>query len=39
MVIHTQDFVGRDVKSKIYAKEPILEARLAPKGAGGGSRS
>jgi pilus assembly protein CpaB len=33
---HTQDVVGRGVITKIYAKEPILEARLAPKGAGGG---
>jgi pilus assembly protein CpaB len=33
---HITDFVGRGVTTKIYAKEPILEARLAPKGAGGG---
>jgi pilus assembly protein CpaB len=33
---HTQDFVGRGVITKIYAKEPIVETRLAPKGAGGG---
>jgi len=33
---HTQDVVGRGVITKIYAKEPILEARLAAKGAGGG---
>jgi pilus assembly protein CpaB len=33
---HTQDVLGRGVITKIYAKEPILEARLAPKGAGGG---
>ena len=33
---HTQDLVGRGVISKIYAREPILESRLAPKGAGGG---
>ena len=32
----TQDLVGRGVVSKIFAKEPILESRLAPKGAGGG---
>jgi len=31
-----QDLVGRGVISKIFAKEPILETRLAPKGAGGG---
>jgi pilus assembly protein CpaB len=33
---HAQDVVGRGVVTKIYAKEPILEARLALKGAGGG---
>jgi pilus assembly protein CpaB len=32
---HTQDVVDRGVILKIYAKEPILESRLAPKGAGG----
>jgi len=32
----TQDLVGRGVVSKIFAKEPILDSRLAPKGAGGG---
>jgi pilus assembly protein CpaB len=32
----TQDLIGRGVINKIYAKEPILEARLAPMGAGGG---
>jgi pilus assembly protein CpaB len=32
----TQDIVGRGVLNKIYAKEVILEARLAPIGAGGG---
>jgi pilus assembly protein CpaB len=31
-----EEFVGRGVTSKIYAKEPILEARLAPRGTGGG---
>ncbi len=31
-----QDLVGRGVITKIFAKEPILETRLAPKGAGGG---
>jgi pilus assembly protein CpaB len=30
------DLVGRGVITKIYAKEAILETRLAPKGAGGG---
>lgn len=33
---HMQDFVGRGVTSKIYAKEATSENRLAPKGAGGG---
>ena len=32
----TQDIVGRGVTTAIYAKEPIIESRLAPKGAGGG---
>lgn len=32
----TQDLVGRGVTTAMYAKEPVLEARLAPKGAGGG---
>jgi pilus assembly protein CpaB len=31
-----QDVVGRGVITAIYAKEPIIESRLAPKGAGGG---
>ena len=31
-----QDVLGRGVITKIYAKEAILETRLAPKGAGGG---
>ena len=35
-VSQTQDVVGRGVITKIYAKEPILEPRLALKGAGGG---
>lgn len=30
------DLIGRGVTTKIMAKEPIIEARLAPKGAGGG---
>ncbi len=33
---HQQDVVGRGVINKIYAKELVLENRLAPKGAGGG---
>ncbi len=32
----TQDFIGRGVLTAIYANEPIIESRLAPKGAGGG---
>jgi pilus assembly protein CpaB len=31
-----QDIVGRGVITKIFAREPILDVRLAPKGAGGG---
>src|SRR5690349_16579408 len=31
-----KDVVGRGVMTAIYAKEPIIESRLAPKGAGGG---
>jgi pilus assembly protein CpaB len=32
----TQDLVGRGVITKMFAKEPVLDLRLAPKGAGGG---
>jgi pilus assembly protein CpaB len=32
----TQDLVGRGVITKVIAKEPVLDSRLAPKGAGGG---
>jgi pilus assembly protein CpaB len=32
----TQELVGRGVITAIYAREPIIESRLAPKGAGGG---
>jgi pilus assembly protein CpaB len=32
----TQDIVGRGVVTPIFAKEPVIESRLAPKGAGGG---
>ena len=32
----TQDIVGRGVITPIFAKEPIIESRIAPKGAGGG---
>jgi pilus assembly protein CpaB len=31
-----QDVVGRGVTTTIYAKEPVIDSRLAPKGAGGG---
>jgi len=31
-----QDVVGRGVTTPIFAKEPVIESRLAPKGAGGG---
>ncbi|MDE3167275.1 MAG: Flp pilus assembly protein CpaB [Acidobacteriota bacterium] len=34
--MRTQDVVGRGVTTAIYAKEPVIESRLAPKGAGGG---
>jgi len=33
------DLVGRGVISKVIAKEPVLESRLAPRGAGGGLAS
>ena len=32
----TEDFVGRGVITKVYAKEAILDSRLALRGAGGG---
>jgi pilus assembly protein CpaB len=31
-----QDMLGRGVTTTIYANEPLIESRLAPKGAGGG---
>jgi len=31
-----QDLVGRGVTTTMYAKEPVIASRLAPKGAGGG---
>ena len=34
--VKTQDVVGRGVLTPIFAKEPIIDSRLAPKGAGGG---
>jgi pilus assembly protein CpaB len=33
---HKEDVVGRGVLTAIYAREPVIESRLAPKGAGGG---
>ena len=35
----SQDFVGRGVIIPIYAREPVMDTRLAPKGAGGGLAS
>jgi pilus assembly protein CpaB len=35
-ILKIQDAVGRGVTAAVVAKEPILESRLAPKGAGGG---
>jgi len=37
--IHPQDVVGRGVITAIYSQEPVIESRLAPKGAGGGFAS
>lgn len=34
-----EDLVGRGVITPIYAKEPIIDSRLAPRGAGGGLAS
>lgn len=34
--IKLEDLKGRGVVTPIYAKEPIIESRLAPRGAGGG---
>jgi len=36
---HIEDLKGRGVITPIYAKEPLIESRLAPKGAGGGLAS
>jgi pilus assembly protein CpaB len=33
---HLQDYIGRGVVTAIYAREPMIDSRLAPKGAGGG---
>lgn len=38
-VVKAQDVVGRGVIVPIFAKEPLIESRLAPKGAGGGLAS
>ena len=38
-IVKMQDLVGRGVNTKIFAKEPIIESRLTPKGAGGGLAS
>src|ERR1044072_6150278 len=35
-VTKTQSIVGRGVTAPIFAKAPVIESRLAPKGAGGG---
>jgi len=35
-ITNAQDALGRGVTTTIYAKEPVIESRLAPKGAGGG---
>jgi len=32
----TQDVVGRGITTAIYAREPVIDSRLAPRGAGGG---
>ncbi|MCX6630138.1 MAG: Flp pilus assembly protein CpaB [Candidatus Solibacter sp.] len=34
-----KDIIGRGVITAIFAKEPIIDSRLAPKGAGGGMAS
>ncbi len=31
-----RDFIGRGVVMAIYSREPVIDSRLAPKGAGGG---
>jgi pilus assembly protein CpaB len=33
---HPTDFVGRGVVTAVYAREAMIDSRLAPKGAGGG---
>src|SRR5579872_1318838 len=38
-VVKVQDIIGRGVITPIFDKEPIIESRLAPRGAGGGLAS
>jgi pilus assembly protein CpaB len=38
-IVKVQDVVGRGVIAPVYSKEPLVESRLAPKGAGGGLAS
>ena len=38
-VLKASDVVGRGIIAPVYAKEPLIESRLAPKGAGGGLAS
>lgn len=35
-ILKPQDVIGRGVITAIFSKEPLIESRLAPKGAGGG---
>jgi pilus assembly protein CpaB len=37
--VQPQDFLGRGVVSAVYAREPMIDSRLAPKGSGGGLAS
>ena len=38
-VLRIQDIVGRGTNTKIFEREPLIESRLTPKGAGGGLAS
>ena len=38
-IVKIQDLIGRGVNTKIFAKEPVIESRLTPKGSGGGLAS
>ena len=38
-ILKPTDVVGRGVIAPVYSKEPLIESRLAPKGAGGGLAS